>query len=152
MDNNPQGSNRRKWVATAIAVVTIVVLLFIFIFSQFHLPERDPVETPEWTENADIVTTPAQDFAETNDITSASPEELSNMLGNLELQYENAKVNNESYATQQSGFRLAYAYWKAGQTENALILLKSLSMDFSYDQNFVEKCNDLAATIKGETK
>ena len=152
MDNNPQGSNRRKWVATAIAVVTIVVLLFIFIFSQFHLPERDPVRTPDMVENPNYVESPAGDFEETNDIMSASQEQVSEMLGNLEMQYENAKINDEPYAAEQAGMRLALAYWKAGETQQAKDFTNNLMQNFSYDEAFVGKCKEFLKVIDSSNR
>ncbi|MCH5231417.1 MAG: hypothetical protein J1F43_06440, partial [Muribaculaceae bacterium] len=91
---------------------------------------------------------PAEDFAETNDIMSASQEQVAEMLGELEMQYENAKVNNEPYLAQQAGMRLALAYWKAGQQQNAIEFTNSLIQTYSYDDTFVAKCKDLLKTIE----
>lgn len=152
MDNNQRAAKKRKNIIAAIAVSTIVVLLFLFIFSLYHLPERDPVETPELTANANVEETPIADFEETDDIMSASQEKVSTMLGDLELQYENAKLNGEPYAAQQAGMRLGLAYWKAGQTQQAKDFINSLIQNYSYDDNFVAKCNDLLKIIDSPQK
>ena len=147
MEDQQLARKKRKRIAAIIAVSSIVVLLFIFIFSLYHLPERDPVETPKLAENAEVAQTPLQDFEETNDLMSASREEVSQMLGELELQYENAKVNNEPLVAQQAGLRLALAYSKAGQVKEAKNLLNSLMQNYSYDESFVNKCNEMLKII-----
>lgn len=147
MEDNQQAKKKRRNIMAAVAISTIVVLLFLFIFSLYHLPERDPVETPELTANADVTETPLADFEATNDIMTASQEEVSGMLGELEMQYENAKVNNEPYEAEQAGMRLAVAYWKAGQVQNARDLVNSLIQNYGYDESFVGKCNDLLKII-----
>ncbi|MCH5235225.1 MAG: hypothetical protein J1E16_08005 [Muribaculaceae bacterium] len=143
MEDNRLAKKKRKNIIAAIAISTIVVLLFLFIFSLYHLPERDPVETPELAVNANVDQTPLADFEETNDIMSASQEKVSEMLGDLEMQYENAKLNSEPYAAQQAGMRLAVAYWKAGQKQQAIDFVNSLIQNYSYDNTFVGKCEDL---------
>ena len=147
MEDNQLTKKKRKNIIGVIAITTIVVLLFLFIFSLYHLPERDPVETPELAVNANVDQTPLADFEETNDIMSASQEQLSEMLGNLEMEYENAKLNSEPYAAQQAGMRLAVAYWKAGQIQQAKDFINSLIQNYSYDETFVAKCNDLLKII-----
>ena len=147
MEDQQLARKKRKRITAIIAVSSIVVLLFIFIFSLYHLPERDPVETPELAENAEVAQTPLQDFEETNDLMSASREEVSQMLGELELQYENAKVNNEPLVAQQAGLRLALAYSKAGQVKEAKNLLNSLMQNYSYDESFVNKCKEMLKII-----
>lgn len=147
MEDNVNNRKKRKTIVAAVAVSSIAAILFLCIFSLYHLPTRNPVETPELKENAVINQNPQSDFEETNDIMSASQEEVSEMLGNLEMQYENAKVNNEPYLAQQSGMRLALAYWKAGETGQANALIRSLMQNYSYDEPFVEKCRELLKTI-----
>ena len=140
--------NNKKTIAAIVAVASIAIIIFLCIFSLYHLPERDPVETPEVAEDATVAPLPAEDFAETNDIMSASQEQVAEMLGELEMQYENAKVNNEPYLAQQAGMRLALAYWKAGQQQNAIEFTNSLIQTYSYDDTFVAKCKDLLKTIE----
>ena len=147
MENTRPNGKKRKTIAAIVAVASITVLLFIFLFSLFHLPERDPVETPEIAENPNYMESPVADFEETNDIMSASQEEVSNMIGNLEMQYENAKLNSEPYAAQQNGLRLAMAYWKAGETQKAKDFTDSLIQQYSYDEAFVGKCKELLKVI-----
>lgn len=144
-NNQPK---RRKTIVAVIAVASIAVVLFLCIFSLYHLPERDPVETPEMVEDPNYVESPAGDFEETNDVMSASQEEVSAMLGELEMQYENAKLNNEPYEAQQAGMRLALAYRQAGQTQEAEKLVNSLMENYSYDENFVAKCKEFLTTLK----
>ena len=151
MEDNLQPGKNRKTKVAVIAMSSIAVILFLCIFSLYHLPTRNPVETPEVAENATVNETPAQDFAETNDIMSAEPEEVSEMLGELEMQYENAKVNNEPYMAQQAGMRLALAYWKAGESQQAIDLTNSLIQNYSYDEAFVAKCQDFLKTIETST-
>ena len=150
MEDNGQNRKKRKTTAAIVAVASIAVIIFLCIFSLYHLPERDPVETPEVAENATPVLSPAEDFGETNDIMSASQEQVSQMLGDLEMQYQNAKVNNQTYAAQQAGMRLALAYWKAGETAQAKDLVDSLIQNYSYDEAFVAKCHDLLKTFNGQ--
>ena len=147
MEDNGQNRKKRKATVAIIAVASIAVVLFLCIFSLYHLPERDPVETPEMVENPNYVESPAGDFEETNDVMSASQEQVSQMLGDLEMQYENAKINNEPYAAQQAGMRLALAYWRAGQKQNALDLTNSLIQNYNYDESFVSKCQELLKTF-----
>lgn len=148
MEDNRQNQKKRKTIAAIIAVASVVIIIFVCIFSLYHLPERDPVETPQWDENATVAESPAEDFEATNDVMSASQEQVSEMLGSLEMQYENAKLNNEPYAAEQAGMRLALAYWKAGQTENAVTLTNSLIQNYSYDESFVAKCKELLHTME----
>lgn len=152
MEDKGQNVKKRKTTAAIIAVAAVVIVLFLCIFSLYHLPERDPVETPELTENANNVETPLADFEETNDIMTSSQEQVSEMLGELEMQYENAKVNDEPFVAQQSGMRLAVAYWKAGQTQNAINLTNSLIQNYGYDESFVAKCKELLKTITSEAQ
>ena len=147
MDEQRNNRRNRKTIVAVIAVSSIAVILFLCIFSLYHLPRRDPVETPVMVENPNYVESPAGDFEETNDIMSASQEKVSAMLGDLEMQYENAKLNDEPYAAQQAGMRLAVAYWKAGETEQAETFTNSLIQNYSYDQQFVGKCRQLLQTI-----
>lgn len=147
MQDNPQPAKKRKTIAITVAVASFAVILFLCIFSLYHLPERDPVETPEMVVDPNYVESPAGDFQETNDIMSASSEQVSQMLGDLEMQYENAKVNNEPYVAQQAGLRLALAYWKAGQTQEAVDLTNSLMQSYSFDEAFVAKCKDFLKVI-----
>ena len=147
MADNSQPRKNRKTIVAVIAVSSIAVILFLCIFSLYHLPERDPVETPEYTENPDVVMTPEQEFGETNDIMSSSQEEVSQMLGNLEMQYQNAQLNGETYEAQQCGLRLAMAYWKAGQTQQAIDFTNSLINTYSLDEPFVTKCREFLSTI-----
>lgn len=147
MEENRPNSKKRKTIAAVVAVASIAVIIFICIFSLYHLPERDPVETPPLNVNESPVNSPAEDFAETNDIMSSSQEQVSEMLGDLEMQYENAKLNDQPYAAQQAGLRLALAYWKAGQTQQAKEFTESLIQNYSYDDSFVAKCKDFLKTI-----
>lgn len=73
MEDMNQNSKKRKTTAAIIAVCSIAVVLFLCIFSLYHLPERDPVETPPLDVNATMEETPVTDFQETND-TIISPE------------------------------------------------------------------------------
>ena len=138
----------KKTISAIIAVSAVAIVLFVCIFSLYHLPERDPVETPEVAENATVAESPAEDFEATNDIMSASQEQVSEMLGSLEMQYENAKLNDEPYVAEQAGMRLALAYYKAGQPQQAKELINSLIQNYSYDEAFVAKCRQLLDTIK----
>ena len=148
MENNSLPRKSRKKGVTIVAIASIAVILFLCIFSLYHLPTRDPVETPEMVENPNDVESPAGDFQETNDVMSASEEELSDMIGNLEMQYENASLNDEPYAAQQAGLRLALAYWKNGQTQKAIEFTNSLMENYSYDEQFVGKCKEFLQTIE----
>lgn len=147
MDDKDNGRRKRKTTAAIVAVASIAVVLFLCIFSLYHLPERDPVETPVMATDPNYVASPAGDFEETNDIMSASQEQVSEMLGNLEMQYENAKLNGDTYTAEQSGLRLALAYWKAGQKQQAEAFTDSLIQNYGYDSTFVAKCNALLKTI-----
>lgn len=147
MDTNPQSRRKRKITIALIACGSIAVVLFLCIFSLYHLPTRNPVETPEMVENPNDVESPAGDIQETNDIMSASQEEVSAMLGNLEMQYQNASLNGEPYAAQQAGMRLALAYWKAGDKTQAQNFLNTLIDSYPYDESFVAKCRELKAEI-----
>lgn len=148
MEEKQQSPRKRKTIVAVIAVSSIAVVLFLFIFSLYHLPTRNPVETPEVAENATVAESPEADFAETNDIMSSSQEQVSAMLGDLEMQFENAKLNNEPYTAQQAGMRLALAYWKAGDTQQAVDFTNSLIQTYSYDSSFVDKCNEFLKTIQ----
>ena len=147
MENNNNSKKKKKTIAAIVAVSSIAIVLFLCIFSLYHLPERDPVRTPDVAENPNYAEPPVEDFEETNDIMSSSQEEVSNMLGDLEMQYENAKINNEPYAAQQNGLRLAMAYWKAGETQKAKDLTNSLMQNYSYDEAFVGKCQKFLKII-----
>lgn len=147
MENNGKNINKRKGIVVAVALSSVAIVLFLCIFSLYHLPTRHPIETPDIAENPNYVESPIGDFQETNDVMSASQEQASAMLGELEMQYENAKVNNEPYAAQQAGMRLALGYWKAGQKQQAIDFLKTLINNFSYDSSFVEKCQELISSI-----
>lgn len=146
-----QNRKKKRTIAAVVAVSSIAVILFICIFSLYHLPERDPVRTPDMVENPNYVESPAGDFEETNDIMSASQEEVSNMLGNLEMQYENAKINDEPYTAQQAGLRLALAYYKAGETQQAKDFTANLMQNYSYDENFVGKCKEFLKEIDSQS-
>ena len=152
MEEIHQNKKKRKTLVAVIAVSSVAVVLFLCIFSLYHLPERDPVETPVMVENPNFVESPVGDFEETNDILSASQEQVSEMLGQLEMQYENAKLNNEPYAAEQSGLRLALAYWKAGEVEKARTFTTSLMQNYSYDDAFVAKCSDFLKEISSSSK
>ncbi|MCH5229207.1 MAG: hypothetical protein J1F12_04335 [Muribaculaceae bacterium] len=147
MEVNQQPKKNRKTLVAVVAVGSIAVILFLCIFSLYHLPERETIETPELSENPNYVASPAGDFEETNDVMSASQEELSEMIGNLEMQYENAKLNGEPYTAQQAGLRLALAYWKAGEKQQAIDFTNSLMQNYPYDDNFVKKCREFIDTI-----
>lgn len=149
MENNGVNRKKRRTIVAVVAVSSIAVVLFLCIFSLYHLPERDPVEAPVVEANATPVASPAEDFGETNDIMSASQEQASGMIGDLEMQYENAKLNNaEPYAAEQAGMRLALAYWKAGDVKQARDFTNSLIQNYSYDSTFVSRCNQLLETFK----
>ena len=150
MEENYKSRKKRKYIVAIVAVSSIAVVLFLCIFSLYHLPERDPVETPTMAVDPNYVESPAGDFEETNDIMSASQEQVSEMLGDLELQYENAKLNSEPYAAQQAGLRLALGYWKAGDTQKAKDLTDSLIQTYSYDEAFVGKCQDFLKIISSQ--
>lgn len=148
MEENNQNRKKKKTTVAIVAVSSIAVVLFLCIFSLYHLPTRDPVETPEMVENPNYVESPAGDFEETNDILSASQEEVSGMLGDLEMQYENALLNGEPYVAQQAGMRLALAYKKAGEPEQAKALINTLMENYSYDDSFVTKCKEFLQTFE----
>lgn len=147
MENKVNNRKKRKTIVAIVAVSSIVVVLFLCIFSLYHLPTRNPVETPDMAENPNYVESPAGDFQETNDIMSASQQQVSEMLGDLEMQYQNAQLNNDPYAAMQDGLRLATAYWKAGQTQQARDLINSLMQNYSYEETFVTKCRELLNII-----
>ena len=151
MEDNRMSGKKRKTIGAVVAVASIAVVIFLCIFSLYHLPERDPVETPNVNVDATVAQTPAADFEETNDIESATSEQVSEMLGQLEMQYENAKLNNEPYVAQQAGLRLALAYKKAGETQQAIDFTNSLIQNYSYDESFVEKCKEFLKTIEAPT-
>lgn len=140
MENNRMNRKKRRNILWAAGIVSVCMVLFLCIFSLYHLPTRDPVETPEMVENPNNVSSPAGGFEETNDIMSASQEEVSAMLGDLEMQYENARLNGEPYLAQQDGLRLALAYWKAGQTQQAKNFVNSLLENYGYDEDFSARC------------
>lgn len=148
MEDNRQPRKNKKTIVAIVAVASIAVIIFLCIFSLYHLPERDPVETPVMVEDQNSVSSPAGDFEETNDIMSASQEEVSQMLGDLEMQYQNARLNNEPYEAQQAGMRLALAYWKAGQTQQAVEFTNSLLQNYGYDEAFAAKCQELLKTFE----
>lgn len=150
-ENSPERKKKRT-ITAIVSVSAVVIVIFLFLFSLFHLPERDPNSDPAWNENATVAETPAEDFGETNDIMSASQEQVSQMLGELEMQYENAKLNSEAPDAEQAGMRLALAYQKAGQTQNAIDLLNSLIQNYSYDTSFVDKCRELLKTLSSPTE
>lgn len=152
MENTNNNKKKRRTLVAIVAVSSIAVVLFLCIFSLYHLPERDPVETPEMVENPNYVESPAGDFEETNDILSASQEQVSEMIGNLEMQYENAQLNDEPYAAQQAGLRLALAYSKAGQIQKAKDLTDSLINSYSYDEAFVAKCKEFLNTLNSSNQ
>lgn len=147
MERNNQQRKKRRIATVVIAVSSIAVVIFLCIFSLYHLPERDPVRTPEMVVDPNYVESPAGDFEETNDIMNASQAQVSQMLGNLEMQYENAKLNDEPYAAQQAGLRLALAYWKAGEKQQAKDLVNSLETSYSFDESFMKKCKEFLDTI-----
>ena len=147
MEGNNKSRMNRKTLVAIVACSAVAIVLFLCIFSLYHLPTRNPVETPEMVENPNYVESPAGDFQETNDVMSASQEEVSAMLGDLEMQYENAKLNNEPYAAQQSGLRLALAYYKAGEVSQAKNLINSLMQSYSYDEAFVGKCKEMMEEV-----
>ena len=147
MEDNGLNRKKRRRIAAIVAVSSIAVILFLCIFSLYHLPERDPVETPVMVEDPNYVESPAGDFEETNDIMSASQEQVAGMLGDLEMQYHNAQLNEEPYAAQLAGIRLAVAYWKAGETSQAKELINSMMQSYSFDESFVGKCRELLKTI-----
>ena len=147
MEENRQNMRNKKTIAAIVAVAAVAIVIFVCIFSLYHLPERDPVETPELPANATIAETPMQDFSETDDIMSASQQEVSEMLGELEMQYENAKVNDEPYVAEQAGMRLALAYWKAGETQQAKDFLNTLLQNYGYDEAFASKCREMLKTF-----
>lgn len=146
-DNNMTTRKKKKTMMAVVAVCSVAVVLFLCIFSLYHLPTRNPVETPEMVEDPNYVASPAGDFEETNDIMSASSEQVSEMLGNLEMEYQNAMVNNETYVAEQAGMRLALAYWKAGEVKQAEELTNTLINNFSYDEAFVKKCHEMQKII-----
>lgn len=147
MEDNNQAKKKRKTITAIVACSAVAVILFLCIFSLYHLPERDPVETPVNAENATIPETTVQDIDETNDILSASQEQVSEMLGDLEMQYENASLNGEPYVAQQAGLRLALAYSKAGEPGKAKEFLEALMQNYSYDETFVAKCKEMMKEI-----
>lgn len=147
MEDNNQAKKKRKTITAIVACSAVAVILFLCIFSLYHLPERDPVETPVNAENATIPETTIQDIDETNDILSASQEQVSEMLGDLEMQYENASLNGEPYVAQQAGLRLALAYSKAGEPGKAKEFLEALMQNYSYDETFVAKCKEMMKEI-----
>lgn len=147
-----QTKRKKRIIAGVIAVLSCAGIIFLCIFSLYHLPERDPVRTPDMVENPNYVESPAGDFEETNDIMSASQEQISEMLGNLEMQYENAKLNDEPYVAEQAGMRLALAYWKAGETQQAKDFTNNLMQNFSYDEAFVGKCKEFLKVIDSSNR
>lgn len=148
MEDNRQDVKKRRTLIAVVAVASVAVVLFLCIFSLYHLPERDPVETPEMVTDPNYVESPAGDFEETNDVLSASQEEASQMIGDLEMQYENAKLNGEPYAAEQAGLRLALAYRQAGETQQAITFTNSLIENFGYDTDFVSKCKEFLNTLQ----
>lgn len=142
MEDNNLSKRKRKTIVAVVSVVAVCAIIFLFLFSLFHLPERDPIETPELAENPNYVESPAGDFEETNDVMSAPQEQLSEMIGQLEMQYENASLNGEPYAAQQAGLRLALAYRRAGENQKATELVNKLIESYSFDTSFVEKCRE----------
>lgn len=140
MATDNQGNNHRRRNAAIVSICAAAVVLFVCIFSLYHLPERDPVETPVMAVDDNAVSSPAGDFEETNDVMSATPEEASAMIGQLEMQYENAALNSEPYQAQQDGMRLALAYIKAGQKDKAKEFIQKLMESYPYDSLFVNNC------------
>lgn len=147
MEDTRLDRKKRKTIVAIIATASVAVIIFLCIFSLYHLPTRNPVETPEIAVDPNYTEPTVSGIEETNDVMSASQEHVSEMLGDLELQYENAKVNNEPYQAEEAGLRLALAYWKAGQTQQAKEFTETLIQTYSYDTSFVEKCKELLKTI-----
>lgn len=147
MEDTRLDRKKRKTIVAIIATASVAVIIFLCIFSLYHLPTRNPVETPEMAVDPNYTEPTVSGIEETNDVMSASQEQVSEMLGDLELQYENAKVNNEPYQAEEAGLRLALAYWKVGQTQQAKEFTGTLIQTYSYDTSFVEKCKELLKTI-----
>lgn len=152
MEDNRNNRKKKKTIVAIVAVASVAMVLFLCIFSLYHLPTRNPVETPEMVENPNYVESPAGDFEETNDIMSASQEQLSEMLGDLEMQYQNARLNNEPYDAEQAGMRLALAYWKSGEKQQAIDFTNSLIQNYGYDESFLAKCQELLKTFESPEK
>lgn len=138
--NKNNGIKMRIGIVSAIAAA---IVIFVCIFSLYHLPERDPVETPVMAVDDNAVSSPAGDIEETNDMTQSTPEQVAAMIGDLEMQYQNAALNSEPYEAQQAGLRLALAYIKAGQESNAKELIDKMLEAYPYDKNFVDDCNKM---------
>ncbi|MCH5224878.1 MAG: hypothetical protein J1D77_02720 [Muribaculaceae bacterium] len=150
MEDKIQSKKKKKTIVAVVTVVSIVVVIFLFLFSLFHLPERNPDVTPPLSEDPGFVESPVAGFEETNDIMEGSGQEDSEMLGQLEMEYENATLNGPASEAEEAGMRLALAYWKANQPQQALDLLNSLLQQYPLDEPFVAKCKDMIATIQGK--
>lgn len=146
IDQNKARRQRRMAVAI-VSVASIAAILFVCIFSLYHLPTRNPVETPEYAVDDNAVSSPAGDIEETNDILEGSQENASNMIGTLEMDYQNAALNGEPYEAEQAGMRLALTYMKAGENTQAKSTLEKLIETYPYDNEFVGYCNKLLQEI-----
>ena len=150
-DIDSRKRRQRRIAVAVVAVASVAAILFVCIFSLYHLPTRNPVETPEMVVDPNDVASPAGDMEMTQQVVNASPEEASAMLGELEMNYQNAALNGENSEAQQAGMRLVYAYEKAGQTQNARNLLQKMMADYAYDTAFTADCQKLLEKWSGDS-
>lgn len=143
-DNKPNYFRRTNIVWT----VAVLVIIFVFIFSMFHLQQRGEDRLDDTIVNYNFVPSPDNGLRETYDLVNSTSEEVGAMIPQLEMQYENAVVNSEPYLAQQDGMRLALAYIKVHDRNQASRLLENLIKTYPYDTDFVSRCQKILNDIK----
>lgn len=137
---------RRK--TTLIWSTVVICIIFLFIFSMFHLQQRGEYKMDETIVSYNDPYAFYTGSSTPGNVSSSSESEVKTLLPQLQLDYDNAKVNGDFANIQQSGMTLAMAYLKLHDRRQARNLLDELKQQFSYDTQFVAQCDKVLNLIK----
>lgn len=89
----------------------------------------------------------SRDGIEMKDISSMSQDELKIYIQTLQTAYDNAPID-DIQECQVAGMNLAMAYLKLHEREKTISLLNELKSRFSFDEDYVAKCNKIISLLQ----
>ena len=156
---NPEVLHERKrkirpwmWQAASIAAVVVIAVVTVL---KVHQNSNDTILQIQRESNFAVENTlvaynyvsSSRDGIEMKDISNMSQDELKVYIPTLQTAYDNAP-NDDIQECQVAGMNLAMAYLKLHEREKTITLLNELKSRFSFDEDYVAKCNKIISLLQ----
>ena len=126
---------------------SVAAILIVGFFTVFNLQRSARYDRYDMIASYNYIPTSDRDSGEITDINVMEGAELKAYIPTLEKEYADAP-QDDIQRGEDAGMRLAMAYLKLHDRDNAVKTLNSMKDRFSEDTDFVAKCNNLIEQIR----